>query len=458
MQKYKPIIFLITIIAALSGILFGFDTGVISGAILFIRKDFNLSTLSTEIVVSVVLFGAFIGATLLNKLADYIGRHHTIVVSAFLFIIGALLSAFATSVNYLIIYRFIIGVAIGLSSFCAPLYISEMAPTNKRGTMICIYQLTITIGIFLSYLTNFMFSENDHNWRIMIGIGAIPAILLAIGMFFLYDSPRWLISRNNTSKAREVLESIYYDKQYVEKQIDSIHNSIKTEKKASIKELFSKKSLPILYITIGLAFFQQFTGINTIIYYTPTILEMEGFHDSTAAIFATTIIGAINVLFTLIAIKYIDKWGRKPLLYYGLSGMILGLIIMTATFFYPEIGKNLKWMSTIGIIIYVASFAMSLGPLMYVFIAELFPLDIRAMGTGLATGLSWLFNLIVAVSFLSLVNLLSLSGVMLVFIILCILGLIFVKMVVPETKGVSLETIEKNLNDRKPMKDLGYKS
>lgn len=444
-------VYAISVFAALAGLLFGYDTGIISGAILFIKKDFSLTAFQVEMIVSAVLLGALIGSGLSGRLTDLLGRRKVLIFTAITFIIGSLSTALAPSVHWLIIGRIILGVAIGVGSFTAPLYIAEIAPQRIRGMLVSLNQLAITIGIVFSYLVNYYFSVQGR-WPWMLGLGVVPAAILLLGTLFLPESPRWMILKGWEHKARTILQRIRGSGN-INKEFEEIQQTVKIEK-GTHRLLLAKWVRPILFISLGLSFFQQVTGINTIIYYAPTILQIAGFKQAGGAILATLGIGIVNVLFTIVALPLIDKWGRRPLLLLGISGMFISLAMMGAAFYFPEF-TALRWVAVGSMVIYIASFAMSLGPIMWLIISEIFPLNIRGVGASLAISASWGFNMLVALTFLTLIELLGPSHTFWLYAFLCVLGGLFVYFVVPETKGCSLEHIEENLRLGRPSRELG---
>lgn len=444
-------VYTISVFAALAGLLFGYDTGVISGAILFIRQDFGLTSGLTEITVSAVLLGALIGSGVSGKVTDILGRRKVLIITALIFIVGSLSTAFAISVYWLVIGRIILGIAIGIGSFTAPLYLAEIAPFHIRGMLVSLNQLAITIGIVLSYVIDFSFADTG-NWRWMLGLGVIPAVILFIGALFLPESPRWLVLRGWNHNACETLKSIR-NTEDVSQELTEIVQSVGKEK-GTRSMLFSKWMRPIILVSLGLSFFQQATGINTIIYYAPTILEIAGFHKATGAILATLGVGIINVAFTIIALPLIDRWGRRPLLLLGLIGMFISLAAMGVAFHFTELA-SLKWIAVGSMVLYIACFAMSLGPIMWLVISEIFPLEIRGMGMSAAVSVSWGFNMLVALTFLNLIDVLGASGTFWIYAGLSVFGWLFVYLMVPETKSCSLEQIENNLRLGKRIRDLG---
>ncbi|MBV8801465.1 MAG: sugar porter family MFS transporter [Gammaproteobacteria bacterium] len=445
------LIYFISIFAAMTGLLFGYDTGVISGAILFIRHDFQLTSLATEITVSAVLLGALIGSAASGHLTDILGRRKILLLVALAFVIGTLTTAFAPYNFILIMGRIILGIAIGMGSFTAPLYLAEISPQKIRGMLVSLNQLAITIGILSAYIVDYYYSASG-NWRLMLGLGTFPAIILLSGTFFLPESPRWLVLKGLIKEAHQTLIRIRATLN-VHTELEEIKHNVK-QKQATWRMLLTKKLRPIVYISLGLSFFQQATGINTIIYYAPTILQMTGFNQASSAILATLAIGVFNVLFTVIALPLIDLWGRRPLLLIGLAGMFISLSAQCIAFYFPEF-HQLRWLAVGSMIFYIACFAMSLGPIMWLVISEVFPLEIRGIGISLAISASWAFNMLVALTLLTLIEAFGVSGTFSIYAGLCVLGVLFVYFLVPETRDCSLEEIEKNLREGKSARELG---
>ena len=359
-------IYVIAGISALGGLLFGYDTGVISGAILFIRQDFSLSDTAVEVVVSSVLLGALIGAAFGGVLADRWGRRKVLIFAAIIFILGAVGTSLAPTLSLLLIGRIIVGIAIGVASFTAPLYISELAPVDKRGGLVSFNQLAITVGIVVSYLVDYALSP-IQGWRWMLGLAGIPAGLLAIGLLFLPESPRWLVSHAFVEKAHKVLERIR-NKGDIENELQEIQHSL-SQQRGEWSELLKPFVRPALIVGIGLAVFQQVSGINTVIYYAPTIFQMAGLKAASVAILATVGVGMINVIMTLVAIWLLDRRGRRPLLLMGLAGMILSLGSMGLAFRLPTSSGIVSWIAMGSLMVYVGSFAIGLGPVFWLLIA-----------------------------------------------------------------------------------------
>ncbi len=452
MKKFKHFYIFIAFIAAFAGILFGYDTGVISGAILFIEQDFHLTPAMNGLVVSAVLFGAFLGAIFSGRLADRFGRKHMLIVDSIIFIIGTLGTSLAHHITTIIISRVIVGIAIGISSYIGPLYISEISPSKHRGALVSLNQLAITLGILISYWVDY-FASFHAAWRLMFAFGVIPALGLLFGMLLLPHSPRWVLSRGEEAQALMILNKIHGDSHTVQTEFDLIKASL-AQQEGSWRMLFSKKIRPTLIIGAGLALVQQVTGINTIIYYAPTIFKMAGFHSTESAILATMGVGVIFVIFTIVALFLIDTLGRRPLLFIGTIAMSLSLATLSFVFHTQNI-VLIKSFALISMLVFIAGFAVSLGPIMWLMIAEIFPLKVRGLGSSLATCINWASNGIVAVTFLTLVGHFGLSGTFFTFFLVSLLSLLFIFFYIPETKGVSLEQIELNLYAGKKAAHLG---
>ena len=444
-------VIMVATIAAVAGILFGFDTGVISGAILFIKKEFVLTPAMNGLVVSSVLMGALLGSFFSGRFADIFGRRKLLIITALIFLLGTLCSALSQSVIQLFLSRLIVGIAIGIASFTAPLYISEIAPPRFRGALVSLNQLMITIGILLAYVVDDIFAPTG-DWRWMLAMGVVPALILLFGMAFLPRSPRWLLFKGHVQLATNTLKLIR-GRDDVATEVSDIRNSLREG--GSWKMLLQKWLWPALIIGFGLGFFQQFTGINTIIYYAPTVFQLAGFKSAAIAILATTGVGIVNVLFTVVALPLIDRLGRRKLLLIGLVGMALSLVFLSISFKLGGNHQMLRWITLGSFILYIASFAISLGPIMWLMIAEIFPLQIRGLGTSVAVAMSWGFNGIVALTFLTLIQQLGVSGTFLIYAGMSILGIVFVALKVPETKGTTLEQIEANLRAGVPSRHLG---
>lgn len=390
---------------------------MISGAIIFITKDFSLSTATQEFVVSVVLIGALIGALLAGGGADFLGRRLTLIAAGLLFAAGAIVSSLATSVAVLLAARLVVGIAIGLSSVTAPLYISEVAPPQTRGALVALYQWAITIGILLADIVDYAFAPSG-NWRAMLVLAIVPALFLTAGMLVLPESPRWLFAHNRGEEARAVLAHSRID---VDTAIADIQHSLSTHQ-ATWREMVAPNVRWALFVGITLAVLQQVTGINTVIYYGPRIFQLAGYPGTSTAILATTVVAVVNVLATIIAIAFIDRVGRKPLLYAGVSGMGIALVILSVGFASHALTGSLGAIAVGSLILYVACFAFSLGPILWLLLAEIYPLPVRGRAMAIATAANWAGNFLVSIFFLSMLRRLGAPLTFGVYALLCVVS------------------------------------
>lgn len=443
--KKKIWIYIIAAIASLGGLLAGFDMGVISGALLYIKADWPMSPFLQGWLVSSAIVGSMIGAAANGILSDLYGRKKIIIATSLLFIIASVMCGYAPSLNWLIFSRILIGIAVGMVTFVVPLYISEISPQKIRGKLVSLFQLAITVGILFSYLINRLFANSEYNWRFMLAAGLIPALVLFIGICFLHDTPRWLLSKNREKEAKLAFSKILPANQ-INRQINEIKSTFETSSAAAEHHTtFRSWMLKPVLIGIGIMIMQICTGINTVIYYTTTIFQVSGFSSNIGAIYATIGIGFVNFIMTLVAIAFADKLGRKPLLYIGLGGMLVSLLSLSFAFGHTAVlGDNLKWIAIGSVAVYIASFAMSLGPVGWILVSEILPLKIRGFAMSLCTVANFSFNFLVVLSFLPLINSIGESWTFLIFAGICILSIFFVHFYVPETKGISLEEIEKS--------------
>ena len=435
----KHFVYLATAISALGGMLFGYDIGVISGAILFIKKEFSLSPGMEEIVVSSVLLGSLIGAVAGGVLADRLGRRRLLIVTAIVFGLGAIGAALAPGTASLIAARVIAGAAIGIASFVAPLYISEIAPVAIRGKLVSINQVALTSGIVISYCIDYAFAGSQA-WRWMFAMAVIPAAAFGVGLLFIPNSPRWLAGRGRTDQARAVLKRIRAPEQ-VEGELNQIQQSV-GQQKGNWSELLSPFLRPAMIVGVGLAIAQQITGINTVIYYAPTIFKFAGLSSASVAILASVGVGVVNVVFTLVAMQLIDRVGRRPLLLASLAGMALGLTVLGLAFSLPQLSGSLGWIAVASLMVYVGSFAVGLGPVFWLILSEIYPLRIRGRAMSVGTVANWSANLIVALSFLTLTQVLGNAFTFWLYGVITIGAWLFAFFLVPETKGKTLEEIE----------------
>jgi len=451
----KQNVLLIAIIAATGGLLFGFDTGVISGALPFLKQHWQLDDASLEWVTTTVLIGAVIGALGSGKLSDKLGRKKMIIVNAIIFSAGALGCAFAWNITVLMLMRMVIGIAIGITSYVVPMYIAEIAPVRKRGALVTLNQLMITIGILVSYITDYILSDdsNPASWRWMFFAGFIPAMVLLVGMFFLPESPRWLISKGRWEEGKKVLQKTE-DADLVEQALLDLQKetAIASQQKGELKEILRPWLRPALIITVGIFFFQQFSGVNTIIYYSPIIFQMAGIVSNTGSILPAIIIGAVNVLACFVSVLLLDRVGRRKLYMIGSWGMVPSLALLGCCFYFKEaLGASLPYFAVLSIVCFIIFIAISLAPLGWLLISEIFPLSVRGVGMSIGSLAHWGFNAIIAFTFLKLVNAIGVSATFLSYSLICIAGIVWGYFYIPETKGKSLEDIEQSWREgRKP--------
>jgi sugar porter (SP) family MFS transporter len=436
----------VSAIAAIGGLLFGYDTGVISGALLFIKSDLHASTFEQQAIVAVLLLGAMVGALISAYLADRLGRKWTKVVSGSVYVVGALGCAFSATAPMLIGFRFLLGLSVGTASFVAPLYISEVAPPRVRGGLVSFNQLAITSGILLAYIVNFALKGVTDEWRWMLGLAAIPGAVLAVGMLTVPRTPRWLAMKHRDDEAREVLETLRAgdDDADVDAELDEIQEENERERKTRVRELFTGRLRPMLLIGLALAIAQQFVGVNTVIYYAPTILSDTGLGNS-AALAQTVAVGVTNVVFTIVAVLLLDRLGRRALLLTGTAGLLVALVVLGVYFSSSTLQSDYGWVALAGLLLFIAAFAVGLGPVFWLMISEIFPIGVRSKAMSVCTIANWGANFLVAQTFLSLSNAISRQGVFFLYAVLAVASLAFFARKIPETKNRSLEEIQEEV-------------
>jgi sugar porter (SP) family MFS transporter len=429
-----------------AGILFGYDIGIIAGAEGHIREAFHLSPLWLGIVVSSLMGGAIIGSILSGLLGDKFGRRKLILISSIIFLLGSIGSAIAPEEITLTIARVFLGTAVGTASSLVPAYMSEIAPAHIRGKLSGLNQLMIVIGLLLSYIVAFIFEPVPKSWRLMLGSAGIFAIVLCIGMIKLPESPRYLIKNGMADKAREVLRTLRRSTAEVEAEVSEIE-SVAVHEQSGIKQLFHKKFRLALIIGVGMATFQQIQGSNSIVYYATSIARQVGLAPQVAAGF-TVIVGVIFVVTTLIFLQFVDRFNRRTILTIGGAGMAL-------SFFTPAIlgalGVNevvVNWVTLIALCCFILCYAFSWAPLTWIIVGEIFPLSVRGIGAGISSAFNWTGSLAVGLVFPILADQFSLGVIFSTFGIICILGLFFIRFIVVETKGRSLEQIETDMAAR----------
>jgi sugar porter (SP) family MFS transporter len=433
----------VAIIAAIGGFLFGYDTGVIGGAMLFMQKDLKLHTHGQQqLTVAILLLGAIAGAAISGWLADQISRRRTKIISGSVYIIGGLGCAFSQNYTEILASRFVLGLSVGTASFVSPMYISELVPKRIRGGVVSFNQLMVTLGIFSAYIVDWAFAPLPDNWRWMFGVTVIPGAALAIGMYFMPYSPRWLVQKGRDDEAREVLERYRFEEDDVDEEIREIKEV--ADQEVSLRELIGRNLRRTMLIGIGLAVFQQLVGINTVIYYAPTILKMAG-QQNTGALTESVYIGLTNVVFTIVAILLLDKLGRRFFLTFGTVCLTIALIGLGVFFASPSLQHNVGWLALACLLFYIFGFAIGLGPVFWLMISEIFPLQMRGPAMAVCTMFNWGFNFLISYTFLSLTDWITKSGTFWLYAGFGVCALVFFVTMVPETKGRSLEEIQDDL-------------
>ncbi|MBK9390886.1 MAG: sugar porter family MFS transporter [Bacteroidetes bacterium] len=438
----KNYVLLISSIAALGGLLFGFDTAVISGTTPFIKPYFGLDDIWLGWTVSSLLFGCIIGVISAGKPSDIFGRKKTLMAAAFLFLVSAIGSALASELVVFILYRILGGLGVGIASMLSPMYISEISPAERRGRLVSFNQLAIVIGILLAFISNALLVDTgENNWRWMLAVMGIPALLFFIFLFFAPESPRWLVQKGFSEKAFIILEKINGDEK-ARNELKVIEESITEEEDTgTFREVFSPRMRPVLLMGVFLCVFSQITGINSIMYYAPVIFQSIGAAAS-SAVTQTAIIGGGNLIFTFVAISLVDRLGRKPLLIGGVTGMIVSLTSI-ATAFYLK--RTDGYIILVLILMYIASFSASVGAVTWVIVSEIFPNKLRSKAMSISIVSLWLANFFLILVFPLMLNRLGGAASFLFFDAMCVLLLLFTIIKLPETKGKSLEELEKIL-------------
>ena len=449
MKANMKYVYLVTTVAALGGLLFGYDTAVIAGAIGFLQSKFELSSAMTGWAASSAIWGCLFGAMFAGYASDKLGRKKVLLATAILFSLSAIGSALPNNLTQFVTARFIGGLGVGAASMLSPLYISEIAPAKLRGMLVSLYQLAIVLGINFVYFVNLKIANVgteawniEMGWRYMLGSEIIPALLFFILLFLVPESPRWLTLNGKEDEAATILEKVN-GKEEGRQILNEIKETIRAEK-GTLKELFATKFRRALIIGLVLALFSQITGINAIIYYAPEIFRDIGF-GTDSALQQTVIIGFVNTIFTFVAIYFIDRMGRRTLLLLGLSGMIICLLGTGLVFYF---GHSSSLWTLIFILGFIASFASSLGPIPWVIMSEIFPTKIRGLAMSFATMTLWLG--VVVITQFTPIMLENLGGAYTFWIFMAnaVFLLIFVYKRVPETKGRTLEEIEKSWKDK----------
>lgn len=436
----KSYVWMVASVAAISGFLFGYDTAVINGALVFLRHQFALNDFLIEIAASSLLVGCLIGAASAGIFSDRAGRRRSLIGAALLFTASAVGSAMANDLAVFSFARFAGGLAIGLASALTPIYISEVAPRNSRGQLVSLNQLAIVIGILAAYLVNWQLATlGESSWRWMFGTAAVPSVAFLLGLIFIPESPRWLVTHGRRDEGYAVLAKIAKPLD-AKTELAAIEFSV-SEKSADSRELFSPQMRKRVFVAVSLAILQQISGINTVLYY-GSVLFTEHFQGESTrmALGANVLVGLVNLLSTVVAMAFIDRWGRRGLLLLASGGMAASLAVLAFSLRVSSIPRGVTFGS---VLLYVAFFAVGLGPGVWVYIAEIFPTRVRGRATSVATSALWAACLVVTFTFLSIVQALGASSAFLLYAALSLITFVFVWKWVPETRGRSLEEIER---------------
>ncbi|MBX7066649.1 MAG: sugar porter family MFS transporter [Parachlamydiales bacterium] len=418
----------IAFIASLGGFLQSYVTCVIAGALIFITSEFQLSPFNQGNVAAIILLGALAGSLTAGYLADRIGRRMTLFLSALIFLITAVSVFMIKALAMLMMLRFATGIAIGMTSILVPMYLAEIAPPSKRGAFVTFFQLSVTIGTLIAYFVNLMLAKQG-NWRMMFFFAAIPAAFQIFGFLFFPESPRWLLKKGRMSEAKKVLAQIGGELTSIPEQVS--------------KPLFSSRFSFLILIGFVLSAFQQFTGINAVVYFTPKIFKEAGFENPQDAIFATILVGITNVIATFLTIFLIDRFGRRKLLLISQVGVIATLLLLVLSF--ATDWQIIDKIAVGAVILYIFSYSLGLGPIVWVLISEIFPLSVRAKALAFCTFVSWLSNYLIVLSFPSFISSFGPSWSFSIYAFLTFLAYLFCMRYIPETKGKTLEELERLL-------------
>jgi MFS transporter, SP family, galactose:H+ symporter len=446
-------IYFLAAVAAIAGFLFGYDEGVIAVVRPSLDKDFPMGPLVGGFMTAAVPLGALAAASVAGRIVDRFGRRRVLMAAAALFALGALIAAAITAIWMLVAARLILGLAIGVAAVGAPLYIAETAPLRIRGALVSTYQLAITIGILVSYLTGLLVS-GDGTWRTLFGLGAVPGLLFLAGLAFLPESPRWFVLKGSPDEARASLRRLRAQGWDVDSELEEMVRTAEaaTGRKTGYRALLEPAIRPALIVAVGLFFLQQLSGINAVIYYAPEIFSHAGFDSVNTQMLATVGVGTVNLLTTVLAMLLIDRIGRRRLLIVGFAGTAAAMLVIALAVINPTLVPS--WVIIVVLLFYIASFAISLGPLPHVMMSEVFPLRVRGPGMSTASISNWGFNFIVVFAFPLLLAGPGLAFTFTIFAVICLGGILFTMARVPETTGLSLEAIETHCHSGRPLVTL----
>ncbi|KAK7272823.1 hypothetical protein RIF29_13863 [Crotalaria pallida] len=450
----NPYILGVAAVAGIGGLLFGYDTGVISGALLYIKDDFQdvkNSNFLQETIVSMAIAGAIVGAAAGGWINDVFGRKKATLLADVIFTLGAIIMAAAPNSYVLILGRLLVGLGVGVASVTAPVYIAESSPSEIRGALVSTNVLMITGGQFISYLVNIAFTRVPGTWRWMLGVSGVPAVIQFVLMLFLPESPRWLFIKNRKNEAVDVISKIY-DLARLEDEIDFLTAESEQERQrrnnVKMLDVFKSKEIFLAFLVGGgLLAFQQFTGINTVMYYSPTIVQMAGFHANELALLLSLIVAGMNAAGTVLGIYLIDHAGRKKLALSSLGGVIISLILLSFSFYKqsssPSSSSNVYgWIAVLGLALYIGCFSPGMGPVPWTVNSEIYPEQYRGILGGMSATVCWVSNLIVSETFLSIADGIGTGATFLILAVIAVVAFLFVLFYVPETKGLTFDEVE----------------
>lgn len=453
-QKIKPMVVFICILATLAGLLFGLDIGVISGALPLMTKLFHLSTVQQEWVVSTMMVGAALATLASGPTSRIVGRKRCLLVAALLFCFGSSLVAAAWNYNSIIVGRFVMGLGLGVTTYVAPLYLSEITPKQIRGAIVSAYQMMIALGILIVFLSNTAFSYSG-NWRGMLLVVAIPALVFLIGVLFLPFSPRWLVMRGRIDEARAALRRVRSNIEEIEDEIQDIIKQLALKHDGFGLFKTNKNFRRTFFLGIILQILQQFSGINVMMYYSPHIFKEIGFASTSGQMWGTVIVGAVMTITTFIAVAFVDKWGRRPMLFAGFAIMGIALAIVGTVLSLSHLTVIYQVIAVLMLLIFIGGFSISAGPLIWLLCSEIQPLKGREFGITASTVTCHISGMIVSATFLSLLNFCGGAHTFYLYAVLNLVALAIIFQFVPETKGISLEAIEHNLMEGRALRHIG---
>lgn len=455
-------VFYLALAAALGGLLFGYDTAVISGTIDQVTSQFSLSVLQQGWYVGCALIGSIIGVAFAGWLSDEIGRKPAMFLSAILFTVSAVGCAITPTFDWLVIYRMVGGVGIGVVSIVAPMYISEVSVSQYRGRMVSLYQLAITVGFLAAYLVNFLllgvsqshsFASSqfqlifvDEVWRGMLGMETIPALFFFILLFFIPESPRWLVVRNKSAQATRILEKFFSEKKEADAVVSQVQSNLASQVKTDWHQLLRPGILTAVVVGVCIAILGQFMGVNAVLYYGPSIFKDAGMTDP---LFCQVLVGIVNCVTTILAMSIIDKVGRKKLIYYGVSGMILSLLMIAFYFAFTEALNLSVYFMLSFFLFYVFCCAISISAVVWVLLSEMYPNSVRGVAMSIAGFALWIGTYLVGQLTPWMLTSLTPAGTFIFFAIMCLPYMFIMWKYIPETAGMSLEEIERYWTKRK---------